>query len=97
VAGDATEAHARVAATVEIAPHLMHFIENHDEPRAASLFDLDSHRAAINFITSLPGPLLWHDGQFDGYKLKLPVHIGRGPDEPTDPAISEMYRDELTK
>lgn len=97
VAGDVAEAQARVDATSTIAPHLMHFIENHDEPRAASLFDIASHSAAIDFIMSLHGPLLWHDGQFEGYRRKLPVHIGRGPDEPTDSVISEMYRHKLVK
>jgi len=90
-------AQARVDKLSPIADHLLHFLENHDEPRAATAFDIDAHRAALTFITGLPGPRLWHDGQFEGYRMKLPVHIGRGPDEPTDADIAAMYRDKLQK
>jgi glycosidase len=97
VTHDLESAKARVAELSPIADHLLHFLENHDEPRAASIFDTHAHLDALQFINSLPGPRLWHDGEFEGYRIKLPVHIGRGPDEPTDSAIYEMYRSELHK
>ena len=79
----------------DLAQHLVHFLENHDEPRAASLLTPEQQHAAIKLLTSLPGPRLWHDGQFEGFRVKLPVHIARGPDEPVDETVSSIYRDEL--
>jgi len=95
VAGDIEAAQTQVETQSAIAEHLLHFLENHDEPRAARVFDINAHRTALHYILSLPGPRLWHDRQFEGYQKKLPVHIGRGPNEPTDEDIATMYRDAL--
>ncbi|MEO5949740.1 MAG: alpha-amylase family glycosyl hydrolase [Candidatus Saccharimonas sp.] len=95
IENDMEAAQARVDKLSSIGDHMLHFLENHDEPRAARMFNLDAHRTALNFISALPGPRLWHDGQFEGYQAKLPVHIGRGPSEPIDDAIAEIYRDLL--
>ena len=37
------------------------------------------------------GARLVHDGQFDGRKVRLPVFLGRYPDEPTDRELSGFY------
>ncbi len=97
VAGNPTAAAERVASTKDIAAHLLHFLENHDEPRAATVFSHSMHRTAIRYITRLPGPCLWHDGEFEGFRVKLPVHIGRGPDEQVDAAIDALYHSELQR
>lgn len=92
---DLESANRRTAQFASIAEHLLHFLENHDEKRAATAFDTHAHFDALQYIKSLPGPRLWHDGEFEGYHTKLPVHIGRGPIEPTDPVIEQMYQSEL--
>lgn len=97
VAKNMPEATAHAKRAGDLAPHLVHFLENHDEPRAASLLTANEQRAATRLITSLPGPRLWHDGQFEGFRAKLPVHIGRGPDETIDETVAQVYRDELAK
>jgi hypothetical protein len=63
---------------------LLRFLENHDEPRAAAVFGSDQERAAAVVVATLPGATLWHDGQFDGRRVHLPVFLGRYPDEPLD-------------
>ena len=83
--------------TATIASRLLHFLENHDEPRAAALFTPAQQAEFAAYIDFLPGPCLWHDGQFEGYRKKLPVHICRGPDEPTDEEIFTLYRQLLCK
>ena len=35
-------------------------------------------------IATLPGATLWHEGQFDGWRVRLPVFLGRRPVEPND-------------
>jgi hypothetical protein len=64
--------------------YLLRFLENHDEPRAAATLAPDRERAAAVVVATLPGASLWHEGQFDGRRVRVPVHIGRGPDEPAD-------------
>jgi hypothetical protein len=68
-----------------------HFLENHDEPRVASLLAMPEHRAAALVILGLPGMRFLHEGQLRGLRIRLPVQlIGRGQ-EPEDPAIRSMY------
>jgi len=70
---------------------LLRFIENHDEPRAANIFSPDKERAAALTSATLPGMRLFHEGQFEGRKVKLPVFLGRRPNEPTDQGLQEFY------
>lgn len=67
------------------------FIENHDERRAATAFGSAKQRALAVMICTLPGATLLHDGQFTGCKIKLPVQIGRQPEEPCDRELEAFY------
>jgi len=71
---------------------LVRFIENHDEPRAASTFSPDKSRAAAVTVATLPGAKLFHQGQFEGRRIKLPVQLGRQPEEPVDEDLHAFYR-----
>lgn len=71
---------------------LVRFIENHDEPRAAGTFSLPQQRAAAVTIATLPGAKLFHEGQFEGYRVRLPVFLQRRPPEPIVPALQAFYR-----
>jgi hypothetical protein len=70
---------------------LLRFIENHDEPRAAATFSPAKHRAAALMIATLPGIKLFHEGQFEGRKVRLPVFLDRGPNEPVDQDLLAFY------
>jgi hypothetical protein len=70
---------------------LLRFLENHDEPRAAATFSAAKERAAAVTISSLPGARLFHEGQFEGRKVRLPVFLGRRPAEPVDKALQAFY------
>lgn len=67
------------------------FIENHDEDRAASKFGKDRSLAAATIISTIQGMILYHDGQFEGKKIKLPVQLGREPFEKEDDRIKNYY------
>jgi Alpha amylase, catalytic domain len=67
------------------------FLENHDEPRAAAVFPPEQHRAAAILTFLCPGLRFFHDGQFEGRKKKIPVHLDRRPDEVVDAALLEFY------
>ncbi len=69
------------------------FIENHDEPRAASVFTRAGNLAAAALILSLPCAALVHEGQIEGKREKLPVQILKPRlDEPVDLQLSADYR-----
>lgn len=70
---------------------LVRFIENHDEPRAAATFSAAKERAAAVIIATLPGARLFHEGQFEGRKIKLPVFLGRRPAECVDAGLQTFY------
>ena len=72
--------------------HLVRFVENHDEPRAAVAFD--ARQAPVAAVTALTqtGARLIHHGQLTGRRTRLPVFLGRYPDEPTDAAVAGFYR-----
>jgi hypothetical protein len=71
---------------------LVRFIENHDEPRARSVFSAEKARAAAVAIATIPGAKLFHEGQFEGRKIRLPVFLGRRPVEPADSDLQAFYR-----
>ena len=74
---------------------LLRFIENHDEPRAAATFVPARHRAAAVLTLSLPGARLLHEGQLEGRRVKMPVFLGRRPDEPVDFEMAGFYQELL--
>ena len=63
---------------------LARFLENHGEPRAASAFQWQKHRAAAAITFLSPGLRFFHQGPFEGARVRVPVHLCRGPAEPTD-------------
>jgi Alpha amylase, catalytic domain len=75
---------------------LLRFIENHDEPRAAATFSPAKERAAAVTISTQTGARLFHEGQFAGRKVRLPVFLGRRPDEPVNVELQQFYRQLLT-
>jgi hypothetical protein len=70
---------------------LLRFIENHDEPRAAAIFVQAKQQAAAVTTATLTGARLFHHGQFEGRKARLPVFLGRQPEEPEDQELRAFY------
>jgi glycosidase len=70
---------------------LARFLENHDEPRAASEFAWPQHQAAAIITFLSPGLRFFYQGQFDGARVRVPTHLCRGPIEPTNPEIAAFY------
>ena len=70
----------------------LYFIENHDEERAAALFDRGEQLAAAALIMCLPGSVLIHEGQMEGKRERLPVQRLRPTtDEPLDDNLRAQY------
>jgi hypothetical protein len=79
-------------ADVEYQRRLLRFLENHDEPRAAATMPRDKERAAAVMIATLPGATLWHEGQFEGRRVWLPVFLARRPAERVDEDLRDFYQ-----
>ena len=70
---------------------LLRFTENHDEPRAAATFGPAQARAAAVVMSTVQGSRLYHDGQLEGRRTRIPVFLGRGPEEPVDADLRAFY------
>ncbi len=67
------------------------FIENHDEPRAIDAFGRERSNAAALLIATLPGLRMFHQGQFEGRRTRLPVQLARLPAEERDLLLEGFY------
>jgi hypothetical protein len=70
---------------------LARFLENHDEPRASASFAPPVHRAAAVITYFIPGLRFFHQGQFEGRKIRISPHLVRVPEESPDKEIEEFY------
>ncbi|MBU6402752.1 MAG: alpha-amylase [Verrucomicrobia bacterium] len=68
-----------------------HFLENHDEPRIASILSSAEHRAAALLMLGLPGLRLLHEGQLTGAQVHVPVALARRAIEPPQPQVVALY------
>jgi hypothetical protein len=87
----AESVHLHLCADISYQGKLVRFIENHDEPRASAVFSPEKERAAAVIMATIPGAKLFHEGQFEGRKVKLPVFLSRRPPEPADPDLQDFY------
>ncbi len=91
VKGETRPAREHLLAGLDFQDRLARFLENHDEPRAAAAFPPDMHRAAAVVTFLAPGLRFFHQGQREGKRVRIPTHLGRGPQEDKDEALSEFY------
>lgn len=89
--GDAESVRRHLLADSSYQAKMLRFIENHDETRAAAAFAPRKAQAAALAMLTLPGAKLVHEGQFAGRKVRLPVFLGRRPDEPADDDLAAFY------
>ena len=92
VQGSVPSVHSHLYASLDFQEHSARFLENHDEPRAAAVFAPAKHRAAAIITYLCPGLRFFHQGQLEGARIRLPVHLCRGPLEPPDEDLRGFYR-----
>ncbi len=91
----ADEIRSHLFADMQYQDKLIRFIENHDEPRAAKTFHPAKEKMAALAIATLPGAKLVHEGQLENRKARVPVFLGRRPQEPVDTEIFNFYQNML--
>jgi len=89
--GDAGSLRSHLVAGLDYQDGLARFLENHDEPRAATTFPWPRHQAAAVVSYFAPGLRFFHQGQLEGARIHLPVHLCRGTVEPRDAAVATFY------
>ena len=72
------------------------FIENHDEIRAVAAFGRERSLAAAVVLSTVPGFRLFHDGQLEGRRVRLPIQLVRQPEEAADAEVAHFYERLLT-
>jgi hypothetical protein len=85
------EIRAHLQADYGYQSRMAHFLENHDEPRAATTFAGDKLRAAAVTVGTLPGLRFYHQGQFEGRRLHVPVQLARVAPELPDKHLQQFY------
>jgi hypothetical protein len=91
ISQDASAVRDHLRADLSYQSRLVRFLENHDEPRIASCLPADAERAAAVAIATLPGATFWHEGQFEGRRVRPPVFLSRRPDEMPDHDLADWY------
>jgi hypothetical protein len=89
---DAMAVRGHLWADMAYQSRLVRFLENHDEPRAAHEFPPQVHQAAAVVTYLTPGLRFFHEGQLEGRRVKVSMHLGRRPEEPVNLVLQEFYR-----
>lgn len=92
VRADIAGVHGHLGAEPGFQARSLRFVENHDEPRAVLEFGRERSLSAAAVAGSVPGLRLYHDGQLEGRRVRLPVQLGREPAEARDDEVSDFYR-----
>jgi hypothetical protein len=88
---DAAAVRRRLSAEVTAQHRTLRFVENHDEQRAVRAFAPTHVRAAAALTALVPGGLLLFEGQLEGRRVRVPVGVGRRPDEAPDTQLRRWY------
>jgi hypothetical protein len=93
VDGNPTGVRQHLCADIGYQSRLVRFLENHDEPRLAATVPPGLRRAAAVVVATLPGATLWHAGQFDGHRVRIPVFLARDPEAALrDAELAQWYQ-----
>jgi hypothetical protein len=93
----AEEIRSHLHADMEYQDRLIRFIEDHDEPRAANTFHTEKEKMAAVALATLPGAKLFHEGQFEGRKVRVPVFLSRRPPETPDADLLNFHHNLLAQ
>ena len=85
------EVESHLRAEVSFQKKLIRFLENHDEARSATVFGNIRLPAVSTLISTLPGMRLYHQGQLEGKRLRIPVQLRRAKPEAVDEETKNFY------
>ncbi len=93
--GDVSRLRQTLQGPERLQTRLVRFLENHDEQRSLTALGPARIRPAAWLIATVPGMKLYHLGQLEGRRHRIPVQLCRGREEPVDAELFEFYRQVL--
>jgi hypothetical protein len=90
-AGNVGDIRGHLGADAGYQGHMARFLENHDEARSLATFGRDKVPVLAALIATLPGLRFFHQGQFTGKEIHLPMPLSRAIDEPPDMELAKIY------
>jgi hypothetical protein len=90
-AGNVDYIRGHLSADIAYQGHMARFLENHDEARSLPTFGRDKVPVLAAMIATLPGLRFFHQGQFVGKEIHLPMPLNRAIDEPPDMVLAGIY------
>jgi hypothetical protein len=92
VARQARPVREHLMATPDFQNHSLRFLENHDEPRAAATFQPPAVEMAAAVITFfVPGMRFFYEGQLEGRRAHISMHLARRPAEAPNQELRTFY------
>jgi len=89
--GSSSGLNSDLAAPFAYQSRMARFLENHDEPRSVATFGRDRVGVLAMLIATLPGLRFFHQGQFEGKQIHLPMPLNRAAREQPDTALAAHY------
>lgn len=93
---DPAPVRAHLCAAPEFQAGSARMIENHDELRAAAVFEWPKSVAAAVLTYCVPGLRFFHEGQFEGRRAKVSVQLRRRKKETPDARAGIFYKNILS-
>ncbi len=89
--GSAQPVRDHLHADLQYQSKMARFLENHDEPRCASVFPREKIPSVVTLLSTLPGMRFYHHGQLSGAKTFVPMPLSHAQLETDDHQIRELY------
>ncbi|MDB5396756.1 MAG: putative glycosyl hydrolase [Rhodospirillales bacterium] len=90
-AGNIADIRSHLTADAAYQGRMARFLENHDEARSLPTFGRNRIPVLAALIATLPGLRFFHQGQFTGKEIHLPMPLNRAIDEPPDMVLEQIY------
>lgn len=89
--GNVPSIRGHLSAEPDFSNKLVRFLENHDEDRILNRVNAKQAEAAALITYTLPGMRFFYDGQWEGKRVRLPVQLGREPQEFSCTCVQASY------
>jgi len=86
-----TEVKGHLTADLKVQQKSLRYIEQVEEERAVKAFGADRSMAAAIIAATIPGLMLYNDGQWEGKKLKLAIQLGGETEEKVNKKVAGFY------
>ncbi|MBV9608862.1 MAG: alpha-amylase [Acidobacteria bacterium] len=80
-----------LSADINYQTRMARFLENHDEPRSVPTYGRQRIPSLAGMVSTLPGLRFFHQGQFEGRTLHIPMPLNAVQQEGADNELAKVY------